>query len=149
MYTEESLREQIEPIVTGLGFRIVEFHCRTVNHQLHVNLVLYSPDGVGADECAKVHRTVYPRLSVLTETREIALEVASPGIDRTLKGWSEFEVFSGRGVRVLEQSSGEWLGGIIDRSDDRGVVLIIDGQERYVSFDNLKKAKLDYTLEVK
>lgn len=148
MYTEESLREQIEPIVGGLGFAIVEFHCRTVNRQLHAYLVLYSPSGVGADDCAAVHKTVYPRLSVLTDTRDLALEVASPGIDRTFKSWSEFDVFTGRGVRVLERGSGQWLGGLIECADEQGVTLLVDGSSRYLRFDDLQKAKLDYTVEV-
>ncbi len=120
-----------------------------MNRQIRAHLVVHSANGVGADDCATVHKTVYPRLSVLTDTRDLALEVASPGIDRNLKSWSEFAVFAGRGVRVLERSSGEWLGGVIEETNDEGVTVRIGTESRFIPFGEIQKAKLDYTVEVK
>ncbi|MBI9100792.1 MAG: ribosome assembly cofactor RimP [Spirochaetales bacterium] len=152
---QEKLYDLIEPVVSGLGFKIVELNSRTVQGRLHINLVLFSPEGVGLDECAKVHRTIIPRLEMAEENRDIYLEVGSPGLSRNIKSAEEFQVFKGRGFRVLTESADEWLGGIIgDIIDDKLKVLEINeaGEEVLkveLSVKDIRKAKLDDTQEIR
>ena len=144
-----ALSDQTTPIVEGLGFRIVELNMTVVKGRTHVTLVIYSPDGVGIDDCATVHRTVLPRLELLLDDRDIALQVASPGIDRVLKSWSEFEVFSGRGVRVLRQGADDWLCGTVLRAHATEVEIASATGVVAVPHADIQKAKLDYTQEVR
>ena len=91
------LRENVSPVVKAMGFSIVELESSVVSGRTHVHLVIYRPSGVSIDDCAEVHRTVQPRLETLMDDRDIALQVASPGVDRAIKSNIEYSVFVGRG----------------------------------------------------
>ena len=147
--TTGALREQLEDVVQGAGFSIVELHWSVVKGRTHVNLVVYRPEGVGVDDCAEVHRIVRPRIELLLDDRDVALQVASPGIDRIIKENSEFAVFEGRGVKVLPHTSDTWIAGIIREAGDQEVMIeTADGPER-IEYAEIQKAKLDYTQEVR
>jgi ribosome maturation factor RimP len=143
------LAENVTPIVEGLGFRVVELNTAVVSGRTHVTLVIYSAAGVGIDECAIVHRTVLPRLEVLMNDRDVALQVASPGIDRVLKDWHEFEIFTGRGVRILSRGQEEWTSGVVQKAGDQEVELAGPSGVTTVRYAEIQKAKLDYTQEVR
>ena len=143
------LADQVTPIVEGLGFRVVELNTAVVSGRIQVTLVIYSEDGVGIDDCATVHKTVLPRLEVLLDHRDVALQVASPGIDRILKDWKEFAVFAGRGVRVLRRGEEQWMGGIVRRADDHEVEIEGPSGLTVIQYAEIQKAKLDYTQEVR
>ncbi|MFW5689108.1 MAG: hypothetical protein ACOC1U_05975 [Spirochaetota bacterium] len=147
--TAGALREQIEEVVQGVGFSIVELHSSVVKGRTHVNLVVYRPEGVGIDDCAEVHRTVRPRLELLLDDRDVALQVASPGIDRTLKENREFAVFTGRGVKVLPRDADTWIAGIIRDAGEREVEIETAEGPRRIAYAEIQKAKLDYTQEVR
>ena len=144
-----AVRDQIEEVVQGVGFRIVELHSSVVNGRTHVNLVVYRPEGVSIDGCAEVHKTLRPRLELLLDDRDVALQVASPGIDRTIKDNAEFAVFTGRGVSILSRESGTWFGGVIGDVTERGVEVHTGEETRTVPYADIQKAKLDYTQEVR
>jgi ribosome maturation factor RimP len=144
-----ALRDEIDEIVRGAGFSIVELHTSVVKGRTHVHLVVYRPEGVGIDDIAEVHKTVRPRLELLLDDRDVALQVASPGIDRTIKDNSEFAVFLGRGVKVLERETGSWLGGILRSVDERGIEIETAEETRRIDYAEIQKAKLDYTQEVR
>mgnify|MGYP006300810253 FL=1 len=147
--TTGALHEQLEEIVQGVGFRIVELSTSVVKGRTHVNLVIYRPEGVSIDDVAEVHKTVLPRIELLLDDRDVALQVASPGIDRTFKDNVEFAVFAGKGARVLSQERGDWVAGIIGEVSDRDVELETPEGVVKIAFSDVQKAKLDYTQEVR
>lgn len=143
-----AIEQTIEPLVAAEGFRVVELHARVVKGQLHVNLVLHGPVGTTIDDVAEVHRLVQPVIEEsVGEGRDLNLEVSTPGIERTLKTTREFEVFVGRGVRIMLQSTQEWIGGIIASADAGAVEIDRSGEIERVPFTDVVKAKLDYTME--
>lgn len=144
-----ALREQLAEVVRGAGFSIVELHSGVVQGRTHVHLVVYRPEGVSIDDCALVHQTVRPRLELLLDDRDVALQVASPGIDRTFKDNSEFAVFQGRGVRVLMRDGEEWIAGTIGAVSEHDVEIRGEDGARQVPFAKIRKARLDYTQEVR
>lgn len=149
MPQSDALREQLEEIVSGAGFSIVELHQSVVKGRTHMSLVIYRPEGVNIDDVAEVHKTVLPRIELLLDDRDVALQVASPGIDRTFKDNIEFAVFAGRGVRVLSQERGDWVGGVIRSATDREVELETPKGVERIAFSDVQKAKLDHTQEVR
>lgn len=76
------------------------------------------------------------------------MEVASPGISRNLKDNSEFEIFRGRGIRLLKKDDNEWIAGLIEGVSAESVTLKQKEAMVEVPFDDIRKAKLDYTQEV-
>ncbi len=142
-----ALQEDLGPIVEGAGYRLVELHAGVVKGRTHVNVVVYRPDGVGIDDCAQIHRTLLPRIELLLDDRDVALQVSSPGIARTLKQMSEFAVFRGRGVQVLLRDEG-WIGGRVASATGTSVELTTDEGARTIAFVDIQKARLDHTQEV-
>lgn len=146
--TEEDLIAELAPVVEGLGYRIVEAKQAKVRGTIHVTLVIFSAGGVSVDGCADVSRTIMPRLELLFGSSEISLEVGSPGIDRTIKNNREFEIFSGRGVRMLLRDTGDWVSGVIRGVDGENVEIDGEAGTRSVPLTNIQKAKLDEAQEV-
>ncbi|WP_319561260.1 ribosome maturation factor RimP [Marispirochaeta sp.] len=134
--------ESTVDIIQGMGFSVVEAQCRPVKGTLQVVIYIYRPEGVSLDDCTKVYRTVMPRLEVAMDSRDISLEVSSPGISRNIKFFREFVLFSGRRIKVLTEGSSEWAQGELLRADDEEIVLAVgDGERRYGRTD-IVKAKI-------
>jgi len=146
--SEEDLLEALEPVVEGLGYRIVDVRHSWVKGTLHVNLVIYRPEGVSVQSCADVSRTVRPRLEILFDSQDIYLEVGSPGIDRKIRLAREYGIFSGKGVAILKKD-GSTLKGIINRSDDTSVYVKTTENETRILYEEIQKSKLDDTQEAR
>ena len=146
---ESELKIDFAPLLRELGFQIVELHVATVKGRTHLELAIYGPEGVSVDDCATVHKVIMPRAELILDDRDVALQVASPGIDRTFKDNDEFAVFLNRGVRVLIRGTDDWIGGVVASVSERDVTLR-NGQERQsIAFADIQKTRLDYSQEVK
>ena len=138
------LFDDLDPVVRGLGYSIVELSAARRQGVFHVVLVIYRDDGVNVQACADIHRAIYPRLEVLHPDADIQLEVSSPGIYRNFKSPREFAIFAGCRVKLLLEGEGEWRKGIIGTSSGASVSLDSDGSVVEVEFAVIRKAKLDY-----
>ncbi len=153
------VRDSVAPVVEGLGYTLLDLSAAIVKATLRVSLVIYRPEGIGTEDCETVHRAVYPRIEVLFDNRVLHVEVSSPGIERTFKSNDEFAVFTGKGVRLLTDDDADWIGGTIVSATDDHVKLahvhglghsLPDGEtERTIPLARVRKAKLDYSQEVK
>ena len=144
------IESEVEPIVNGLGFRLVELRHGQSRKQNHVSITVYRPEGVSVDDCATISRMLYPRLELIEELDYLRLEVTSPGLDRVLKRPEEYEIFAGRGARVLTKSEGRWVGGTIQGiHSDRLRMLRRDSTILEIALDDIQKARLDDSEEVK
>ena len=102
---------------------------------------------IGVNDCAKVHRALLARLEALLGTEETTMELTSPGIEHNIKNAAEFNVFTGRDVRVWDKTVNDWVGGKIITADDKSVTLKTDdGSERKIDFENIAKAKFIYNI---
>ncbi len=140
---DNSLINEIEPVVEGLGFSLVEFSSHRNRSNLTVNTIIYSKNGVGLEECTKVYKTILPRIELLEDSRSINLEVSSPGISRNMKYIEEFEIFIGKKVRILKKDESEWIHGTINSVDNNSVIINTDKDTVAVTFDDINKAKLE------
>lgn len=147
--TEDPIYDTIEPVVAGLGFTLVDVHSKFVRDRMRVILTIYAAQGVSVDDCAAVHQAVLPRIEVLEDSRDVYLEVSSPGIDRKLRSPREFSVFVGRGVRVLRSDTNEWVGGIIIKADEDEVTVENENGQHSLATDLVRKARLDESQEVR
>jgi ribosome maturation factor RimP len=146
-HVNETVRAEIEPVLNGMGFSLVELAIGRIKRSTRVNVVIYRPSGVGIEECAEVSRLVYPRLETIEGLSEVSLEVSSPGIERVLKSPQEYNIFQGRGVRILEGTNTEWIGGVIEAAEN-GVLALKTGRElKKFPFSSIRKAKLDHSQE--
>lgn len=97
----EAVREAIEPTVAALGYRIWDVTYSKIGADYHLEITIDSDDGVGIDDCEKVHRAIDP---ILDECDPIEgfyyLEVSSPGIERELRTDEHVAAFVGEKVEA-------------------------------------------------
>lgn len=144
-YTEPSTishYSECEPLVTGLGYSLVELNVFRRKSSWQVKAVITGPSGVGVDDCAKVHRALVTRLEALLDSQDVYVEVASPGLDRIMKNAAEFALFTGASVRLWNTDISDWIQGTIV-SSDKNTVLIDTGTEQLsIPYSKIAKAKL-------
>ncbi|MBN2534172.1 MAG: ribosome assembly cofactor RimP [Spirochaetales bacterium] len=140
--------KDIKPIISGLGFDIVELKIGRTRKEIHITVVIYKSNGIGINDCTLVSKTIQPRIELFDEIDRFILKVTSPGIDRIIKNKEEFRIFKNRGVKLLLLDSKEWCGGIIKESDETGFSLQIKEGIMHIDYTTIKKAKLDYTEEI-
>lgn len=95
----ETVREAILPTVTELGYRIWDVTYSKIGADYHLEITIDSDNGIGIDDCEKVHRAIDP---ILDECDPIEgfyyLEVSSPGIERDLR--TDEHILACIGMRV-------------------------------------------------
>lgn len=137
---------ECEPLVRGLGYILVDLKIVPAKEAVKISAVIASKDvtkDIGIDDCSKVHHALLPRLEALLKTEDTYMEVTSPGMDRNIKNAAEFELFTGREVRVWDRTAGDWVSGVIASANSASVSL--ENREtkelKTVEFENIAKAK--------
>ncbi len=146
---EQELRREIEPVIDGLGFCLVELKASELKDGFHVVVTVYRTAGVDLDACADIHRTILPRIELWRDARDVHLQVSSPGLDRTLKDHREYAIFAGKRVRVLLSSGEEWVSGVLRGVDEESCSIETEDGIRRLAFAEIRKAKLDDFREVR
>jgi len=132
-----------EPLISGLGYSIVELNVFRKQSSWQIKLVITGPAGVGIADCSKVHKSLLPRLEAVLATEDMYVEVASPGLDRIFKNAAEFSVFNGKQVKVWNTDISDWIQGKIVSSDSSSVRLETDKGEIDIPYIKIAKAKLN------
>ena len=89
----EKVQEALEPIVTELGYDIVEVEYAKKVDGYNLTVFIDSKNGISLDDCERVHKAIDEPLDVLDPTNgeSYTLNVSSPGLDRPLKTDKDFE----------------------------------------------------------
>lgn len=98
---KETVREAIESTVTELGYRIWDVTYSKVGADYHLEITIDSDDGIGIEDCERVHRAIDP---ILDECDPIEgfyyLDVSSPGLERELRTEEHFLLSVGEPVEA-------------------------------------------------
>jgi len=103
---ESGLAAQIadvaEPVLEGLGFRIVRVAIMGRHDDRIVQIMAERPDGtISIDDCETISRALSPVLDVADPLPgAYRLEISSPGIDRPLVRPSDFEDWAGHEAKI-------------------------------------------------
>lgn len=151
---------ECSPLVTGLGYALVELRIISNHGKFQVRAVithsnLQESEGIGINDCAKVHRLLLPRLEALLKSQEVYMEVTSPGMERHIKNAAEFSLFIGNHVRIWDTQVGDWVHGVIHSSDSNNLILELSEKkntkdsgesvahkQQIIPFEQIAKAKL-------
>ncbi|MBN2552317.1 MAG: hypothetical protein JXB06_06085 [Spirochaetales bacterium] len=139
----DQLHSEVEPIVSGMGFSLVELRHSRSKNQNHIILVVYRPDGVGVEDCAAISKNLYPRFELIEGLENLQLQVSSPGLDRVIKSAAEYSIFRGRAVKVMLREQTEWIRGTIEGVEAGVLILNRDGSMEKIRIADIRKAKLD------
>lgn len=140
---EDIIVKEIEPVVSGLGFSIVELKVGYSTNLVSISLVIHSPGGVTVNDCAKVSQTIHPILDLIENCGNFTLKVMSPGVGRVVKNIREYGIFINRRMRFLLTEKKDWITGTIKKAEDDGIWADVDGGSQKIPYTNIKKAILD------
>jgi len=140
-------------LVESLGYVLVELRIVPQKTQYKVLAVISNKAGtengenkeagIGISDCAKVHRLIEPRLEALLNSKDLYMEVTSPGMERTIKNAAEFALFVGRMIRVWDTDVTEWVHGKLLACDDKSLTLEKeDSSSLTIPYERIAKAKL-------
>jgi ribosome maturation factor RimP len=146
---EAVIEKEVNPFLEERGFSLVELRVNRTHRNIHVSIVVYRPKGVGVNDLSELSRSLRPRIGLLEELETFTLVVSSPGIERVIKDKREYEIFCGKGVRILLDKERDWIGGVIEGVDERQLHLMTSAGSRKIVMEDIRKAKLDYEEEVK
>ena len=83
---KETVKEAIADTVESLGYRIWDVTYSKIGADYHLEITIDSDEGIGIEDCEKVHRAIDPILDEVDPVEGFYyLEVSSPGIERELK----------------------------------------------------------------
>ena len=89
----EGVTQAIEPIVTSLGYEIVDVTYEKRFDGYNLTVFIDSKEGISLDDCEKVHVAIDEKLDELDPTNgeSYILNVSSPGLDRPIKTNKDLE----------------------------------------------------------
>ena len=154
--TTDPLYQDLKDIVADLGMVLCYVKKSMQGSTVQIFVDIMKPEGeTGIDDCAKVHNTILPRLSMKYGRDDLYLEVSTPGLQRNFRDVYEFTLFKGKRCRVYSLGHSSWISGIIAETDGDGVTLsdyeVEDTKEKgtdiRIGFGDIQKAKLEYKWE--
>ena len=148
------LENVAESVSRAAGLELVELEVKGSGRNQLVRITIDKPEGVTHADCERVSRDLSARLDAEDPIdNAYDLEVSSPGVERKLKKWQDWERFQGRRANVvLKQPVGELkhFDGIISRAASNGAgihevtVSLAGGQEVTFPLDHVDKANLKF-----
>ena len=143
--TMARVRQLVEPVLTDLGYELVELQFRTEQVGLVLRLILHKEGGIGLDDCSSTSRTIGHLLEVEDLIgKAYHLEVSSPGLDRPLTTDRDFARNMGQKVEIKFRS-GETtrnIIGLVAGVNEIMVTITVDGAPEQIALADIVKAKL-------
>ena len=140
------VRAAIESAVLDLGFSIWDIEYKKIGADWHLTITIDSEQGVGIDECEKVHRAIDPLLDEADPIESFYyLEVSSPGLERELKTEAHLLSSVGESVEVrlfAPRDGAKVFGGELLLPAEDGRIAILDGRGETVFFTRDEIAKI-------
>ncbi len=135
MITTESITELVRQHIEGKDIFLVEVSVKSGNAiRVHVD----TPEGIPIVECVKISRFLNESLD--RDVEDYSLEVSSPGLSGAFKVKQQYEKNISRDIEVLYTDGIKISGKLISVSDD-GVVVVVNGDNEEIRFDEIKTAK--------
>ena len=145
----------IRPVIEGSGLELVDVAFRRESGRRVLRVVVDREGGVDVDTIAELAEKVSRRLDVEGfAPGPYALEVSSPGIERTLKLPRDFVRRVGDNVKVKTTTPVEGrtnITGELVSADDDGIVVAVAGGELRVRHADIASARtvVDWDAELK
>lgn len=140
------LWQLLEPIVTGMGYELVEIEYNPSSRHGLLRLYIDHEDGIQLDDCTDVSNQVSALLDVEDPIPgHYNLEVSSPGLDRPLRSITDFERFTGEIVKLktaIAIDGRRNYKGRLRGVDGDEVQIECDGQQFHLPLASIEKARL-------
>ena len=136
--------EIAEPVVTGLGFDLVD--CSYVKEARGMVLTLYidKRGGIGIDDCETVSRAVDPIIDESSSIDPDFFEVSSPGLTRPLETEKDYIRYAGEKVDVSlyqpRDGKKSFTAAIKGAEEGKATFVFDNGEELELAFEDIAKA---------
>ncbi|MGN1223255.1 MAG: ribosome maturation factor RimP [Christensenellales bacterium] len=137
---EKDVKLLTEPIVTNLGYELVDCTYEEIEGERYITLIIFSENGITFDDCKKVSKAVDEPLDELNPTDDLSysLNVSSLGLDRPLKVKRDFERYLNKEIEV--NCDGTKIVGIILEVLDDSIKLKIKNTTKTIKYEQIMKA---------
>ena len=140
----------LEPTIDRLGYELTDVELKLGGRSGLLRLYIDKDGGVDIDDCEAVSRQVSAILDVEDPIPgNYALEVSSPGLDRTLTKPAHFQRFMGEDIRVRLRFPVEGrrnFRGALKSADDENIEVEVDGEAHRLPISTIESARLVPTL---
>jgi len=145
---EDRLRALTGPLLTDLGFELVDVVLATEYGRQVLRFFIDKPGGVTIDDCADASREISTLLDVEDPLeRRYTLEVSSPGLDRPLVKEVDFVRYIGKKakIKIREPIDGRrnFTATIDSVGDGKVSVTDFDGKQFVLELAMISKARLE------
>ena len=144
--SKNELIRLIEPAIEHMGFELADIELKTGGTDGLVRIFIDKAEGIGIEDCEAVSRQVSAILDVEDPVQgNYALEVSSPGLDRTLTKAAHFKQFMGQDVRVklrFPLSGRRNYRGVLKSADDEKIEVEVDGESHSLPIATIESARL-------
>jgi ribosome maturation factor RimP len=144
---DESLQQLLAPTITALGYELFAVERLSQGRRASLlRIYIDRPTGISVRDCEKVSYQVSGILEVEDPiSGAYTLEVSSPGLDRPLFTLDHFIRFIGHQITVrltrpLETRRN--FTGLLQRVEGRNVIMVTDGTEYCLPYEQIDKARL-------
>lgn len=137
----------IEPIVTELGYELVDVEYKNPGGPWKLIIYIYKEDGIAFEDCELVSKTLDP---ILDEHEDIAdrydfLQVSSPGLDREFKYLKDYLRYMGKKVEIslyAPKDGRKKITGVLTQADQDKVVVVDNDDSIELNMKDIAKATL-------
>ena len=139
-----------EPLAEQFGFMLLDVEFTREGSKRILRITIDSEEGIGVDDCEKMHRAIDPVLDEADPIEEAYyLEVSSPGIERELRTDAHIEYCTGADVEVrlyAPKDGSKVFRGELLPIGEGGEIEISNGNTK-LSFERASVAKIKTVFE--
>jgi len=140
----------VEPHASKMGLNIVDIEYLQDGAYMFMRIYIEKEDGdISLEECATLSNAIEDKVGELVPDK-FFLEVSSPGLERPLKKEKDFERFVGSKVKLILKHKIEDnrnYTGILQSFSNSTIVLVVEGTELEIPYEEVKKANLVFEFE--
>ncbi|NPA32869.1 MAG: ribosome maturation factor RimP [Aquificae bacterium] len=146
---EKKIKELVEPIVKGMGFRLFDVEFKPEARGWVVRIIADKEGGITIRDCEDISRKV----SALLDVEDLIpfsylLEITSPGLTRPLTKPEHYDFFRGRLAKLILKEPIEGKREVVGYIEDvrNGIIDIRDkekGSVLHIPFSAIAKGRLE------
>lgn len=147
------IEQIVLPVAEAAGIEVVEIELKGAGRHQMLLIVIDKPGGVTHGDCELITREAGDQLDAVDPIAgPYQLEVSSPGVERALKKWKDWERFVGKKVKVVLKepvlaggAEVKHFDGVVSRSEDQTITVEQDsGVPVSFAFDQVSRANLKF-----
>ncbi len=141
-----TLRDRLASVVQMMGYEFVGCEYHSQGRYSILRIYIDNATGITLADCSRVSEQLSAVLDVEDSIRgQYSLEVSSPGVDRPLFEIAHYQKQIGNKVKVRTYTpiqNQRNFAGIVLRVEGNDICLLVDAEEKKLSFSDIEKANL-------